>query len=282
MPSPSADPGGPADPVDPADAVAGTLLHWNLAGWARHRGRPEVARLFADVVLAAPRSPLAVTANEVCSGQFDALAEALAPGGFAAAAAWSIPDFGMPGCASYGNAVFWRGGDGGVERIAYPDRLQQQGADTRERRTLLVATAARPSLRIATTHPAPDRRVAARQVAYATDLLSRDADRPCVLAADLNLSPRDAALDALYASHEEADRFPRRFPRPTHQGLRKLDYVFAPRDLVRFVSRLRISFRPAWSDHARLAVDLGLADGVADTDHRTGDPERVIRPDPSG
>lgn len=253
MPSPS------ADRVDPVDAAAGTLLHWNLAGWARHRGRPEVARLFADVVLAAGRPPLAVTANEVCSGQFDALAETLAPAGFSAAAAWSIPDFDMPGCASYGNAVFWRGGDGGVERVTYPDHLQQDGASTRERRTLLIASAARSPLRIATTHPSPQRGVAARQVAFLADLLSQEADRPCVLAGDLNLPPRDTALDALYASHEEADHFPRRFPRPTHQGLRKLDYVFVPRSLVRRMSQLRISFRPAWSDHARLAVDVELA-----------------------
>jgi endonuclease/exonuclease/phosphatase family metal-dependent hydrolase len=233
------------------------LLHWNLAGWARHQGRPEVARLFADAVLDVARPALAVTVNEVCDRQYDAMAEALAPAGFSAAAAWSIPDFDRPGCASYGNAVFWRRGDGGVERITYPDELQQDGASTRERRTLLIASAAGFPLRIATTHPAPYRGLAARQVAHAVGLLEAQPDRPCVLAGDLNLPPWDRALDPLYATHQEADRWGRRWSRPTHQGFRKLDYVFVPRGSMRVVPPLRISFRPRWSDHARLAVRIG-------------------------
>ncbi len=258
MPSPHVD--GPDTPAGPG-LPEGVLLHWNLAGWARHQGRPEVARRFADAVLDAAHPALAVTVNEVCDRQYDALAEALTPAGFSAAAAWSITDFDRPGCTSYGNAVFWRGGNGGVERLSYPDELQRDGAATRERRTLLIASIAGSGLRIATTHPAPHRAVAARQVAHACRLLAARSERPFVLAGDLNLPPWNCALDPLYATHQEADRWGRRWSRPTHQGLRKLDYVFVPGGPMRVVSRLHIGFRPRWSDHARLAVRIAPATG---------------------
>ena len=112
------------------------------------------------------------------------------------------------------------------------------------------------------------RAVAARQVAAALALLDGDDARPVVLAGDLNLPPWSAALDPLYASHREADRLPRWASRPTHQGLRKLDYVFVPRTGVRRTARLHVAFRPRWSDHARLSVELELdPDGSLRSDH---------------
>jgi endonuclease/exonuclease/phosphatase (EEP) superfamily protein YafD len=106
-------------------------------------------------------------------------------------------------------------------------------------------------------------------VAQAVELLQGRVDRPFLLVGDLNLPPRDHALDALYATHDEADRLPRWCPRPTHQGLRKLDYVFVPRGTVEVASRLRISFRPRWSDHARLAVDVRVTGGTWRREGRT-------------
>jgi endonuclease/exonuclease/phosphatase family metal-dependent hydrolase len=237
--------------------VRGTVVQWNLAGWARHHGASEVARALARAVLARDPRPLAVTANEVCSGQYDVLRDELGPVGFSAAAAWSIADFGEPGCGSYGNAIFWRGGDGGVERFVYPDDAQVDGAATREKRTLLRVTAAAFPLQVATTHPAPVPRVAAEQVELAAAWLAERADgSPTVLAGDLNLSPWQSALDPLYRSHQEADRLPRVLGRPTHLGLRKLDYIFVPRDRMRIAGSISIRFRCRLSDHARISATV--------------------------
>jgi endonuclease/exonuclease/phosphatase family metal-dependent hydrolase len=216
-----------------------------------------VALALARVVLDRDPVPLAVTTNEICSGQYDALADALATAGFSAAAAWSIPAFEPEkGCASYGNAVFWRGGRGDVECFVYPDDLQADGVATREKRTLIRAVSATLPFAIATTHPAPRDAIAAGQVSAAAAWLAERTDVPTVLAGDLNLPPRRRALDVFYADHEEADRWPRRFPRPTHVGLRKLDYVFVPRNRMRVRGGLSITFHRRLSDHARLAAEI--------------------------
>lgn len=234
--------------------LTGSILHWNLAGWAWHRGRPDVARRLARDVLDAHPRALAVTANEVCDRQFEALAEALEPAGFSAAAAWSIPHFEQPGCRSFGNAVFWLGDDGGVERHTHPDDLQVDGAATREKRNVLLATSALLPFRVATTHPSPRPHVAEHQVRATLDWLdARAAGKPIVLAGDLNLSPRREVLDPLYRTHQEVDRCPRWLPRPTHRGLRKLDYVFVPRDRLRIDGR-SIRCRPGLSDHALVSA----------------------------
>lgn len=270
----------PADVPSPGSRPVGSLLpglvvHWNLAGWARHSGDLGVAGWFARWILTRSRLPFAVTVNEICSGQFELLAEALEPRRFSAAAAWSIPDFGRPRAASYGNAIFWRGGDGGVERHVYPDSLQVDGAGTVEKRVLLRVTAADVPLRVATTHPAPRREVAAGQVAAAAAWLGagavagagagdRDPLGPTIFAGDLNLPPRHRALDGFYASHREAGRLPRCVARPTHSGFRKLDYLFVPRSGMRVVGGLSVRFRPSLSDHARIAAVVDLrrpADG---------------------
>lgn len=244
-------------PADPVPVPLGAFVHWNVAGWARHHGDPLVARVLARAVLARDPLPAAVTVNEVCSPQFDVLAEALAGAGYSAAPAWSIPRFGDPRCASYGNAVLWRGGDGGVERLTYPDRLQIDGETTREKRTLVRAVSATMPFAVATTHPAPRSAVAARQVAFAAEWLADDRDAaPTVLAGDLNLPPWNPALDVLYAEGEEADRWPRRLARPTHRGLRKLDYVFVPSGRMRIVGSVGIAFRCRLSDHARITANV--------------------------
>src|SRR3954447_3181688 len=135
--------------------LAGAVAHWNIAGWAMHRGDTAIATTLANWVRSRTELPLSLTVNEVCSAQFDVLREALAGSGYEAAAAWSIPDFDEPGCASYGNAVFWRGGNGGVESLTYPDDAQVDGAATREKRTLVRAVSATLPFAVATTHPAP-------------------------------------------------------------------------------------------------------------------------------
>lgn len=253
---------GPGPPHG-EDLLPGSVVHWNLAGWARHSGGLEVAGSFARWITTRRRTPLAVTVNEICSGQFELLAEALEPLGFSAAAAWSIPEFGRPRAASYGNAILWRGGNGGVERHVYPDDLQVDGADTGEKRVLLRVTAARLPLRFATTHPAPHRPTAARQVAAAATWLGLDdadsgTEAPTVVAGDLNLPPRHRGLDVLYASHREAEHLPRWLARPTHLGLRKLDYLFVPRSRMRVVGGLSVRFHPRMSDHARLSAVVDL------------------------
>jgi endonuclease/exonuclease/phosphatase family metal-dependent hydrolase len=232
------------------DAPNGSIVHWNLAGWARNAGDSAVARRLARDALATDPPPLAVTANEVCDAQYDALLELLAPAGFSGAAAWSVPDFGETGCRSYGNVVFWRGGDGGVERYTYPNELQADGAATREKRNVLLAASATGAFRVATTHPSPRLEVAEGQVRALTEWLDeRSAGPPILLAGDLNLTPRRHALDELYRTHQEAERLPRWLPRPTHNSLRKLDYVFVPRDRLR-ISGYTLRFRCALSDHA--------------------------------
>jgi endonuclease/exonuclease/phosphatase family metal-dependent hydrolase len=236
-------------------------VHWNVAGWSMHRGSPEVAEALAAAVLEMPSRPLAVTVNELCDGQYDVLRTELGGAGYQAASAWSIPDFGQAGCGSYGNAIFWRGGDGGVERWTYPDALQVDGAATVEKRNALRVTVLDPPIRIATTHPHPDRRWAAAQVGYAADLLAdQPGDLPTVLAGDLNLTPWNSALTPWYRRGDEADRLPRRLSRPTHRSLRKLDYVFAPRGTVRIAGPLRLSWQCRLSDHARLSVPVALVD----------------------
>jgi endonuclease/exonuclease/phosphatase family metal-dependent hydrolase len=173
---------------------------------------------------------------------------------FSAAAAWSIPEFGDPACRSYGNAVFWRGGDGGVERHTHPDDLQADGAATREKRNVLLATSATLPFRVATTHPAPRRDVAERQVLASVDWLdARAAGKAIVLAGDLNLPPRSPALDGLYRTCQEAERLPRWSARPTHCGFRKLDYMFVPRDRLR-LDGYALRFRCRYSDHALVRV----------------------------
>jgi hypothetical protein len=249
--APSASSASDAAPPVP---LTGTVVHWNLAGWAMHRGEPAVAAGLVDRVRSRPELPLAVTVNEVCSRQYDTLATALAECGYEAAPAWSIPHFGEPGCSSYGNAVFWRGGDGGVQRQVYPDDHQVDGGATREKRTLLRAVSRTMPFAIATTHPSPHRAVAARQVGWAARWLAEYTGPPTILAGDLNLPPWNDALDVLYADHQEADRWPRRLSRPTHRGLRKLDYVFVPRARLRIVGPIGIAFRPRLSDHARITA----------------------------
>ncbi len=246
-------------------SLNGSIVHWNLAGWTRNSGDPAVARRLARDALATDPPPLAVTANEVCDGQYDALVEVLAPAGYSSAAAWSIPDFGDPACRSYGNAAFWRGGDGGVERYTYPDELQADGAATWEKRNALLATSASLPFRLATTHPSPRSGVADGQVRALTAWLDEHAGGPpIVLAGDLNLTPRRHALDALYRTNQEADAFPRWLPRPTHRSLRKLDYVFVPRDRLR-ISGYSRRFRCALSDHALLRARVsGRAEGRGD------------------
>jgi endonuclease/exonuclease/phosphatase family metal-dependent hydrolase len=150
--------------------------------------------------------------------------------------------------------VFWLGGDGGVERHTHPNELQADGAATREKRNVALATSASLGFRIATTHPSPRRDIAERQVRATVAWLDARRDgSPIVLAADLNLTPRSPALDGLYRTCEEADRWPwsRRLPRPTHWSLRKLDYVFVPSDRLRvYGSSARLRCRQ--SDHALL------------------------------
>jgi endonuclease/exonuclease/phosphatase family metal-dependent hydrolase len=115
---------------------------------------------------------------------------------------------------------------------------------------VLLATAASLPLRVATTHPSPRSDVVEGQLRATADWLdARATGPPTVLAGDLNLSPRRRVLDGLYRTREEAGRFPRWLPRPTHRGLRKLDYVFVPRDRLRFYG-YSLRFRCRQSDHA--------------------------------
>lgn len=245
-----------SQPADAPPVLAGTVAHWNIAGWARHRGDTGISTTLADWVRSQPELPLSLTVNEICSGQFDVLGSSLAEAGFSSAAAWSIPDFGEPGCASYGNAVFWRGGDGGVERLTYPDEAQIDGPATREKRTLVRAVSATLPFAVATTHPAPHTDLAARQVAIAAEWLAARTDPPTVLCADLNLPPSNSGLDVLYAGYQEADRWPRRLARPTHTSLRKLDYVFAAQPRMRIATPIGIAFRLHLSDHARITAGV--------------------------
>jgi endonuclease/exonuclease/phosphatase family metal-dependent hydrolase len=254
-----------------SDTFGGTVVHWNLAGWALNRGAPGVAQALARAVLAFDPLPVAVTANEVCSAQYEVLADVLGPAGYSAAAAWSIPEFGAAGCTSYGNVALWLGGNGGVEQFVYPDEAQIAGAATREKRTLLRVTSATLPLRIATTHPPPVAAVAAQQVRLAAAWLAeRASGAPTVVAGDLNLVPWRSALDAFYRDHAEADRLPRALARPTQRGLRKLDYVFVPRAQMVIDGSISVAFRCRLSDHARIAARVAIRPASAGVQRRDG------------
>jgi hypothetical protein len=245
--------------------LSGTIVHWNIAGLAMHSGRPEVAVALAEAIKRMPTPPLAVTVNEVCDRQYDALLAELQPLGFCGAPAWSITDLGRPGVSSYGIAVLWRGGNGGVERWTYPDDLQVDGPATREKRALLRVTSATLPLRIATTHLHQRRGWAAGQARYAAEVLDDGPQElPTALAGDLNQSPWSRGLDRWYSDHQEADRLPRFVPVPTYRGLRKLDYVFVPRDRMRIVGCPRRAVRLRLSDHVRLTVGVEVFDTTSD------------------
>src|SRR3954454_18680019 len=169
--------GGSKSGGTPKAPLSGQVLEWNLSGFTVSKGATTpVDRLVQEVSARGP-AVVAVVTEETCSTQFDRLRDTLAPLGFSAAENWSIPSFGQPNCASFGNAVFWRGKalPDGVQRLTYPASVQAQGKGTQEQRNLLFVaftvpetdTTAATRMRVCGTHLYRDPRVSARQVPIA-------------------------------------------------------------------------------------------------------------------
>jgi endonuclease/exonuclease/phosphatase family metal-dependent hydrolase len=255
--------GGSANGTPPRTPLSGQAIEWNLSGYSLHKGATTpVDRLVQEVTTRGP-VVVAVVTEETCNAQFDRLRDTLAPLGFSAAANWSIPSFGQPGCASFGNAVFWRGQTlpDGVQRRTYPTSVQAQGAATQEQRNLLCVafTATTPAsaptpLRVCGTHLHRDPRVSARQAGVALPALDADNQNgpPTFLLGDLNLLPTSAALNDWYARYAEGDLAPRNQTRPTTTGKFpfKYDYGFVPRGRVDVPVTSDIVPVPTLSDHA--------------------------------
>lgn len=250
----------------------GELLEWNISGFSLHKGAtPPVDRLVQEVSARGP-ALVAVATEETCSAQFDALRDRLAPMGFSAAANWSIPAFNQPGCASFGNAVFWRGqpAPDGVQRVTYPAAVQANGAATQEQRNLLcvaftlpaTATTAAAPMRVCGTHLDRDARVSARQAPITLSTLDEDnrTGPPTMLLGDLNLLPTAPALNDWYARYTEGELAPRNRTQPTTTGKFpfKYDYGFVPPSRVSVPTPADIVSVPNLSDHSIYVVHFAF------------------------
>jgi endonuclease/exonuclease/phosphatase family metal-dependent hydrolase len=262
--------GGTKPPPKPP--LAGTVLEWNLSGWSQHRGGPAPVDALTRQLQAMSPPPVAIVLVELCSSQYDLLRDRLsaAPLGYQSANAWSIPAFGQPSCASYGNAVFWQGDaePNGVETLTFPDAVQADGPRTQEKRNLLcaafrspdTATAAATPIRVCATHLYRFPAVSGKQL----DVVRTRVDQlnatgpPTLLAGDLNLAPPAPALDAWYrGSYVEADLTERARARPTTRSNVKFDYVFVPTATARVTQTADITPVPE-SDHAMYAAHIAV------------------------
>jgi endonuclease/exonuclease/phosphatase family metal-dependent hydrolase len=250
----------------PKAPLQGSVVEWNMSGFSQNKGSTTPAEVLIQTLAKRSPLPLAVVTTETCSAQFDLLRERLAAAPFAYRAAenWSIPNFGQPNCASFGNAIFWLGDapPDGVERLTYPAATQAEGAATQEKRNLLCVRftthetpAAATPLRICGTHLDNDAAIASRQFAVARDRVDRynRAGPPTLLMGDLNMIPGSAAFDPWYRTgrYIEADGPDRSTARPTTNGKFpfKFDYGFLPSATVARAQPAAIQQEPASSDH---------------------------------
>jgi endonuclease/exonuclease/phosphatase family metal-dependent hydrolase len=266
----------------PKAPLRGSVVEWNMSGFSQNKGSTTSADVLVQELAKRSPLPLAVVTTETCSAQFDVLRERLAapPFAYRAAENWSIPDFGQPNCASFGNGIFWLGDapPDGVERLTYPPETQAEGAATQEKRNLLCvrfttpetpAAAATP-LRICGTHLDNDATVAGRQFAVARDRIDRDNSTgpPTLLLGDLNMIPGTAALDPWYGTgrYIEADGPDRFHARPTTNGKFpfKFDYGFLPSATVVRAQPAAIQQEPAVSDHAIYTTYFALTSTQTD------------------
>jgi endonuclease/exonuclease/phosphatase family metal-dependent hydrolase len=264
--------GGSKSESTPRAPLSGQVVEWNLSGWSLNKGAVAPAdRLVQEVSTRGP-GVVALVTEETCTAQFDRLRDGLARLGFSAAEDWSIPSFGQPGCASFGNAVFWRGPatPDGVQRMTYPAAVQAQGAATQEQRNLLCVaftvpatdtTAAAP-LRVCGTHLYRDPRVSARQAGVALSTLDERnrVGPPTLLLGDLNLAPTAVALNDWYTRYTEGDLAPRSRARPTTTGkfAFKYDYGFVPPDRVSVPTTSEVLPVPTLSDHAIYVLHFAM------------------------
>jgi endonuclease/exonuclease/phosphatase family metal-dependent hydrolase len=264
--------GGGAGGDSAKASLSGQVLEWNLSGWSLSKGATAPADRLVQEVNSRGPAVVAVVTEETCSAQYDRLRAGLSALGFSAAENWSLPSFGQPGCASFGNAVFWRGqaAPDGVQRLTYPAAVQAQGAATQEQRNLLCAsftvpatttTAATP-LRVCGTHLYRDPRVAARQAGIALSTLDERnrVGPPTLLLGDLNLTPTAVALNDWYARYTEGDLAPRSRTRPTTTGkfAFKYDYGFVPTGRVDVPVTSDVVPEPNLSDHAIYALHFAM------------------------
>jgi endonuclease/exonuclease/phosphatase family metal-dependent hydrolase len=263
--------GGGSKPP-PKPPLAGTVLEWNLSGFSQHRGAPAPVDALMRQVQAMSPPPVAIVLVELCSSQYDLLRDRLsaAPLSYRSANAWSIPAFGQPSCASYGNAVFWQGDaePNGVQPLTYPDDVQAGGARTQEKRNLLcvafrspeTATAASTPLRVCGTHLDRLPSFAAKQFGVARGRVEQfnATGPPTVLTGDLNLPPSSPAFDAWYrGGYTEADLTERTRARPTTRSSAKFDYAFVPTATARVPQTADIIFVPE-SDHAMYVAHVAV------------------------
>ncbi len=256
----------------PKPPWAGTVLEWNVSGFSGNRGSAAPVDALIRQVQAMSPPPVAIVLEELCSSQYDLLRNRLsaAPLAYRSANAWSIPAFGQPSCASFGNAVFWQGDaePDGVQALTFPDAVQADGPNTQEKRNLLCVAfrspetpaAASTPLRVCGTHLFRLPAVSTQQFGFVRDRVEQfnATGPPTLLVGDLNLLPTTPVFDDWYGGgYAEADLSPRAQARPTTRLNVKLDYAFVPRATARVTQTADITFVPE-SDHAMYVAHVAV------------------------
>lgn len=184
---------GPAEP----DEVERTwrVLHWNIAGGKENDCEPGLITR-AVVRYVREHDVDFVGLNEVCPAQFAAIESALRDH-WALGPRFDFAAFVGDGQARVvGNALYSRLGVQNVTR-------QMVGADQYGARNLLCAqVAALPHLRVCSTHLTPGDATARVQLGRVLDQIEQwwDTRRDTViLTGDLNLTPNDPGLNAVYS-----------------------------------------------------------------------------------
>jgi endonuclease/exonuclease/phosphatase family metal-dependent hydrolase len=210
-----------------------TILQWNVAGQALHRGSTALVGPLA----AAVRGADLVSLNEICAGQWRALVARLRatgwpqdPGNFSRFESQGRLCKG--GTEAFGVAILSRAPLGTAQRFQLAD-------DGRVERRRLLCVPVR-TVRFCTTHLTPfDARVNRRQLADVRrriDAFQRTGDA-VILAGDLNVEPPRLAAWGRYTELDDRDgSCPGRGESTGASGDRcggkKLDYILVHRDFV--------------------------------------------------
>jgi endonuclease/exonuclease/phosphatase family metal-dependent hydrolase len=184
-----------------------TVMTWNVAGWAMHRGSATDA-LVPTISSVVQRSGANLVAlNEVCESQYRAVLASLRAAGWPQDPAdfARFEPHGPTDCGgqAFGVAIFSTAPLGTANRYVLPPDGSSEG-----RRLLCAPLASRAHLRFCTTHITPETTVVDGRPVNETQLdevLRRmesfnAADDTVLVAGDLNAQPHDGRLNTWYSS----------------------------------------------------------------------------------